>query len=144
MKRSHSFKINTSQVKGQEYTMEIPTAGQLIQIERQKSILAGGSYGDILSSRTVGSSYALDIIDMAAYLSVLCPDLFKDLKIDSLMDLDIFDMKQLHNDWTEQCIPWVNQWQKVLREVPKDEKKKESQPASVEQTEEEDGNSKEQ
>lgn len=122
MQRTHSFKVSTSQVKNQEYTMEIPTAGQLIQIERQKSVLTGGNYGGIMANRTVGSEHALDIVDMTAYLSVLCPDLFASLKVDSLMDLDIFDMKQLHEVWTEDCVPWINEWQEVLREKPKKKK----------------------
>ena len=122
MQRTHSFKVSTSQVQNQEYTMEIPTAGQLIAIERQKSVLTGGSYGGIMANRTTGSEHALDIVDMTAYLSVLCPDLFASLKVDSLMDLDIFDMKQLHEVWKEDCIPWINSWQTVLREAPKPKK----------------------
>lgn len=126
MQRTHSFKVSTSRVKGQEYTMEIPTAGQLVQIERQKSALTGGNYGGIMSNKTVGSEQVLNIVDMAAYLSVLCPKLFEELKIDSLMDLDIFDMKQLQDTWEEDCIPWINSWQEVLRESPKKTKEKKS------------------
>lgn len=104
--------------------MDIPTAGQLIDIERQKAVLTNGSYGSIVSNRTVGSEFALDIVDMTAYLSVLCPQLFADLKVDNLTDLDIFDMKQLKGIWDDQCIPWINDWQAVLREKPEEKKTK--------------------
>jgi hypothetical protein len=124
MQRTHSFKVSTSQVKDQEYKMEIPTAGQLIAIERAKANLTGGDYRAILASNTVGSSYALDVVDMTAYLTVLCPQLFDDLKVQNLIDLDIFDMKQLFQTWQDNCIPWVNDWQQVLREKPDDKKMK--------------------
>lgn len=124
MERTHSFKITTSKIKGQEYKMEIPTAGQLIAIERAKANLTGGDYGKILANNTIGSNYALDVVDMTAYLNVLCPQLFNDLKVESLMDLDIFDMKQLQEVWNNDCVTWIQSWQTVLRETPKTKAKK--------------------
>lgn len=134
MQRTISFTVSTSKVKNQEYTMEIPTAGQLIAIERQKAVLTGGNYGSIMANRTIGSEHALDIVDMTAYLSVLCPKLFSELKVDSLMDLDIFDMKQLQDSWNDTCIPWINDWQAVLREKPDKKKSKKKAPVETDDT----------
>jgi len=139
MERTHSFKVTTSKIKDQEYKMEVPTAGQLIAIERAKANLAGGDYGKILANNTIGSNYALDVIDMTAYLNVLCPQLFTDLKVESLMDLDIFDMKQLRATWDDDCVAWIQSWQSVLRETPDSKSKKQSdkKTGNEESTEEE-------
>ena len=100
-------------LKSNEYTISIPNPGQLVDIESQKAILSSGLYADIMNSGTLGSNYSLDVIDIQAYLSVLCPELMKDMKVPT-REMDLFDFRELRDAYVEQFVPWVNEWMTVL------------------------------
>lgn len=117
MKRKLNFTVETQDGK-ESYELSIPTAGQLVRIETVKASTSGNTYGGIFSSGTVGGNYALDIIDMNAYLSVLCPDLIQSLKTKSLFDLDVFDLKQIKDAYDSQVVPWIIEWQTALSKSP--------------------------
>ena len=117
------------------YEVKIPTAGQLIDIEVEKTRLSSGLYGSMARVGTASSSGALDVIDVSAYLRVLVPALMKDLKVANITDLDIFDFKLLMKDYSEQFLPWVNDWQRVLNAAP-EKKKIEEDEQDLDSTEE--------
>lgn len=104
-------------VKENVYHVKTPTAGQLWDVEETKAILTNGRYGDVLNNRTVWAEYNLDNIDMFAYLSVLVPDLIKDLAVNSWRDLDPFDLAELKKAYKQQFVPWFEQFTKMLRNV---------------------------
>lgn len=112
-------------VVNNEYKISIPTIGQLWDIEEAKAILSNGRYGAVMSNRTTWAEYNLDNIDMVAHLSIMCPLLMKDLKVE-WKDLDPFDFEELRTVYKEQFIPWFSRFTELLRKVKKDESETEA------------------
>jgi len=104
-------------IKDNTYHVKTPTAGQLWDVEEMKAVLANGRYGDVLNNRTVWAEYNLDNIDMFAYLSILVPQLMKDLAVNSWRELDPFDLAELKKAYKQQFVPWFEQFTKALRDV---------------------------
>jgi len=98
-----------------EYVVKCPTNGQMIDVERLKAQYSGNNYGGILSIKTIGSNYALDMIDMNAYLRVFCKEMFEDMKVESVFDIGVLDIKPLLKDFKEQFLPWINDIQNAMR-----------------------------
>ena len=110
-------------IKENSYTVEFPKTGKLIAIENMKAILSNGMYGSMESARTLDSQFALDIIDMEAYFSVLIPKLMKDLRIDSIKDLHIEDSLEIRAVFMNQFLPFIKQWRDIIAKAvnpPKD------------------------
>jgi hypothetical protein len=98
-------------VKGNQYTVDFPNVGNFQKIEALKQVLSSGMYRSMIDAGTVSSTDALDMIDIQAYLSVLCPKLIKDLKCNSFEDLGLEDYLELRNIYREQFSPW---WLKIM------------------------------
>lgn len=97
------------------YEVEWPTIDQIIQIEALKLQLSRGKYTEMLLASTRGAERALNYIDMCSYLSVMCPKLIKDLKVD-IRNLDTIDVdKGLMKVYVEQFIPWWNQYEDAVK-----------------------------
>lgn len=96
----------TLNIRGNEYQLTIPKIGQIRQIENRKVAMTP-YYKELVSSNTILSNWTLDLIDMSAYFGVLCPQLLKDLKA-PLEELDLFDFKQLREEYVTQVLPWIN------------------------------------
>lgn len=107
--------------KGNTYTITFPKVGALIDIESKKASLAKGEYGTLISSNTVSAFNALNFIDMISYLTTLCPEILKDLKVNDIKDLDIMDAKELLDDFSSQVLPWINEWRTILNTIKKTE-----------------------
>tara|TARA_R100000734_G_C3306965_1_gene97475 strand:+ start:618 stop:1049 length:432 start_codon:yes stop_codon:yes gene_type:complete len=120
MQRHLSFKV-----KGNKYDINFPTVAQFIDIESMKSKLSNDTYGSMVKTGTILSVKALDYIDMVSNLTVMIPDLLKDLKTDNYLNLDIFDARELLKAYQSQYAPWMVQWQKILAEIPEDESSEE-------------------
>lgn len=114
LQREIAFKV-----KENTYQVSIPNPGQILAIEAEKAALSLGMYSQIMSLDTIGSNYALDVVDMHSYLVILVPDLMKDAKA-PLLEMDIFDFNELRNAYSEQLVPWVNSWMKMLNASPKE------------------------
>ena len=108
----------TFKVKGNNYNISFPTVAQFIDIETMKARLANDSYGSMVKTGTVLSIKALDYIDMICNITIMIPELLKDLKTNNLLNLDIFDAKELLGEYQTQYMPWMVQWQKILAELP--------------------------
>lgn len=113
----------TFKTKENSYNMKFPSIGQYIEIESKRMNLSNGAYSSMLNSNLISSQTAMDMIDMIATLSTLCPDLVKDLKSKSFIDMDIIDGRELLEDYRNQILPWLNSWMKVLKDPPKFETK---------------------
>lgn len=108
-------------VKGNSYKVTTPTAGQLWDIEEMKARLSNGHYGNVLRNRTFWSEYNLDTIDMFSYITVLCPELIEDLKVDTWKDLDPFDLAELKKQYKSQFLPWLTALNKALKSAETDQ-----------------------
>ena len=126
----------TFEVKGNKYPVTFPTVAQFIDIETMKSRLANDSYGTMVKTGTILAVRALDYIDMVANVSVMCPDLLKDLKTNNLLQLDIFDAKELLNSYKKQFVPWLISWQQVLAELEPEKEEEPKDEVITEQDEE--------
>ena len=111
----------TFNVKNNNYSVNFPTVAQFIDIESTKAKLAGDAYQDMMRAGTLLSAKALDLVDMTANLTILCPDLLKDLKATSILALDLIDVKELLLAYNKQFVPWLVAWQKVLNQIDKPE-----------------------
>jgi hypothetical protein len=127
MQRHLSFKV-----KQNTYAINFPTVAQFIDIESMKARLASDAYNDMIKVGTVLSTKALDFVDMTANLEVLCPDLKKDLKTNSILSLDVFDAKELLTEYKKQFVPWLAEWQLILAEVKREEVEEEDEVVDTE------------
>lgn len=98
------------------YTVTVPTAGQLLEIENMKVALSV-YYREIADKQTILGNLALDIVDMQAYFTALCPQLLLDLKT-PIHKMTLPDLLQLRKVFSEQFIPWWNEWVKLINHVP--------------------------
>lgn len=98
-------------VKGNRYIIEFPNVGKFQQIETMKQVLSRGMYSSLLPMNTISSIEVLDMIDIEAYLTVMCPKLIKDLKCDSFSELGLEDYLELKKVYQKEFVPW---WNKII------------------------------
>ena len=104
-------------VKENSYKVSFPNVGQFLNIEALKATLSDGLYGAMQASRTIDSGFALDVVDMEAYFTVLCPDLVKDLNVKSFRELDIVDVIELRTVFVDQMLPFIKQWRDIIAKI---------------------------
>lgn len=121
LNRSVSFSV-----KGNNYQVSYPNVAQFIDIETTKARLSSDQYSKMAQIGTLMQIRALDYIDMVAYLTVLCPQLIKDLKA-PILSLDIFDAKELLTVFKKDVEPWIGAWQGVLSEITPQEQEVEKE-----------------
>jgi len=99
-----------------EYFITIPTNGQYIEIEKMKARLTGNQYNNMMTTTTVSSVIALDLVDCIAWLTVCCPQLINDLnmKNKSLLDISVADSRELVNLYRKTIFPWIQNWMTVF------------------------------
>lgn len=102
-------------LKGNSYSVRFPSVNDFIQIESRRMNLTNGTYGYMLQSTLITSGLALDMVDMVATLTVLCPDIIKDLKVNTILELDLIDSKELMTAYNEQVKVWIEGWLKIFR-----------------------------
>jgi hypothetical protein len=103
------------EVKGNTYTIKVPTAGDMIDVERLKMILSGGYYNEMMRTTTVSAQESLMVIDIQAHFSVLCPKFLEDLKCEDIKKLSIEDYRILKEAYMGKFVPWWNNWLKLLK-----------------------------
>ena len=104
--------------KGNQYMVSFPRVGEYRSIEIMRQTLSLNTYSGMARSMMVSSEESLDMIDIEAYFSVLCPKLIEDLKCDSFSELGILDYKELKDLFKKQFIPWWNEIENLLRPTP--------------------------
>ena len=88
----------------------------MIQIEVMKHRLSGGLYSEMVFTSLVSSQNTINTIDMMAHMTVLCPRVIVDLKID-VSKLDIIDSLPLLKVYMQKVHPWITEWQNFIQEV---------------------------
>lgn len=117
MKREITFEIVDKKNEKRHLSMKIPTGGELVQIENMKALSSANNYRGITSTNSIGSNHALDLVDMNAYFSILCPKIIEAMEVKSLLDLDVFDLQIIKDVFDTVVVPWVNDWQAALRDL---------------------------
>ena len=100
-------------LKGRSYEMTFPRVGEYRTIQTLKQTLSFNTYGSLSRNQMRASEDALDMIDMEAYFSVLCPKLEKDLKC-AFSELGLLDYLELRKVFKEQFLPWWNEVEELL------------------------------
>jgi hypothetical protein len=104
-------------VKGRKYEISFPNVGQYYQIEVNKQRLGKGSYNSMIGNPTISAQRALDMIDVEATLSVLCPQLVADLKVKSFSELGLKDFKEISDIYMNEVFPFLKEAEKILSSV---------------------------
>jgi hypothetical protein len=97
-------------IKENSYTVKYPSVGQFLDIESRKAELANGQYLNMIKSGTNLSFDALECIDAIANLEVLLPKLKEHLKVNSILEIDAIDFKELRSIFRLQLIPFLKAW----------------------------------
>lgn len=121
--RKLELKIKADTGDTNTYTIDVPTAGQEIDIESYKSMLSKGQYDSMVSSRYLSGKHAADLVDMIATFEVLCPQIKKDLNLpnQSFLDMSIEYTNKLMKVYAKQFLPWYHKWIKAINEDDEDE-----------------------
>ncbi len=104
-------------LKGQSYNIAFPTVGQYRDIQIAKQNLSMNNYGGLFRSMLTESEDALDMIDIEANLSILCPELIKVLKV-PFSELGLLDYTEIRKVYREVFEPWWSEIMKILRPQP--------------------------
>ena len=98
-------------VKGREYRISFPNVGQYYDIEALKQSLGKGFYNMMLGNRSVAAQNAIDI---EATITVMMPDLVKDMKVKSFRDLGLADYTEIREIYDKEIIPFLLETKRIL------------------------------
>lgn len=97
------------------YETSYPTVGQCIDIKRLEMTLSGNKMAALISSEFLeDNETALDIKGVAV-MSILFPQLKKDLKTNSLLDLRYDDWTEILTVFSKEVFPWFTEWRSTFR-----------------------------
>lgn len=103
--------------KGVAYELKFPNTGKLMDISVMKAKMLQGTYGIIADSELMGDMLSQFSADTIAHLTVLCPDLLKNLNVQSYSELELVDMKELINVYLKNILPWMNSHYNMLNSL---------------------------
>lgn len=109
-------------IDGNKYKIPYPNNGQMLQIESMKISLTRSTYSSMTGSDTIIGQIARYTVDMIALLSVCCPEIKKDLMVETFSDLDALSNKRLLDAYVKQIIPWLREWEEILNSEEEVEK----------------------
>lgn len=104
------MKSVTLKVNGVEYLINTPTVGQYMTIESNKISLSKGEYGGLCATATASAAITLDLIDMVAVLTVMCPDLVSSIKTENILSINIADVKTLMESYNRDVKEFADKW----------------------------------
>ena len=100
-----------------EYTITYPKVGNIIDIENRKMLLSNNRYSHLVQSELVGAALAADMIEIICVMGILIPDLLKDLRVDSIIDLGPIEMKNLIKVYRNDIAPWYYKWIEEFKDL---------------------------
>ena len=110
--------------KGEECQIEFPTVGQYLDIENQKLIQSDGQWVNLIKNQTISALRSIQIIECVSILMVLCPKLFKNMKVLSYKEIDAIDFIELLSIYNNEINPWYTEWFKQFNDVISNANKK--------------------
>ena len=123
-------KTITLKIQDNEYEVSFPNNGQLIDIEVMKQGLSKGTQDSLLNGLGINANLAWMTIEMIATFTILIPDLTKSLQgVNSLLELDPIQSKELRKVYVDQYYKWYNEW---MSEINDDTEKEDESPEFVE------------
>lgn len=106
--------VITAQGETRKYKISFPTVGEYYRIQCLKTELSRNNYGGLISAGTVDAVQALDMIDIEATLTVLAPQLIRDLKVDRFSKLGLLDYAMIKKAYIETVSPFMAEIYKAL------------------------------
>lgn len=103
-------------IKNRKYATETVTIGRLIDLWKFRSMLSGGTYGQMYRMGLTTSDDALTAIDIESFFMSFCPDFIKDLKPGSIRELGIEDYKELRDMYINHIATWMLQIEESMKE----------------------------
>lgn len=97
-----------------DYSITFPNNGEYIEIEGMKARLTRDTYNSMAVGVSVSAQMARYTVDMIACLSVLCPKIKEDLKVESFSELKMIDSKRILKVYIDKILPWLTEWESVL------------------------------
>jgi hypothetical protein len=120
---SNSKSFNLSNVKiieigGQKYELKYPSVGQIIDIDNKKMLLSNGEYSNYVANpiKTRSLVWTLDLIDTISHFIVLIPNLPRELKLDSFLEVDPITAKELVRVYKQDFLPWYQELMKFIHD----------------------------
>lgn len=120
--------LNTSKVleiRNNNYTVNYPNTGQLIDIELLKAKIADGNYDTLRFSMNPLFQEQANKIDMIATFNILIPQLREDINVRSLFDLTEEQSDELLEVYLKQFLPWYTPIKEAIKN-PKGKEKEEN------------------
>ena len=114
IKKPQPLRKISIEVESNSYDIEYPKTGQFLQLESMKISMSGGNYNAIALGDTVSSQMSRYLTDMIAFFSICCPQMKKDLKVDTFSDLDMLTSKKLLKLYIDKILPWLQAWEVLL------------------------------
>ena len=111
------MKENQIQIKLQNktyYCKQPPTIGNIMDIESNKQLFSNNRYGAMARTGGKSSNIALDLIDAAATMMVLFPEIQEDIKITSILDMSPMDAKEFVKEYKSKVQMWYIDWLSML------------------------------
>lgn len=101
-------------ILGNSYMVNFPNVGQFIDIKVQEQKLSKGYSKELV----MGLGEDVDAylyITAYAHVKIMIPDLYKDLKVDDLLQLSLDDFEVITKVYLEQIKPWLDSIKEELR-----------------------------
>ena len=102
-------------ISGAEYKIEFPKVAVIIDAESLKVSLASAQYGRMQMAMQGNVNVALDLIDMVAYFTTFIPSLKERLRLDTILDMNVDEVKPLLNEYRTKFKPWYEKCLDILR-----------------------------
>lgn len=109
-------------IRGRNYTVRYPNVGEYYRIEAMKQVLGRGYYNSLAQTPTQTAVSALDMIDIEATLSILCPQVIEDLKVSNFSDLGLKDYQEIKRAFFDSVVPFLSEINEFLKEIPEKSK----------------------
>ena len=100
---------------GRNYTVKYPNVGQFIDIASKENVLSRGTLKDMAFSDLSYQGDAYVYVKIIAFVEVMMPELVRDLKVNSLLELDPVDFQELTNMYFDKILKWLNEWKERMQ-----------------------------
>lgn len=105
----------TIKIQNNSYVLKYPTVGQFIDIKVLEQQLSKGTMKDFLTAGLYDDVDAYLAIKTVAHIQVLIPSINKDLKTESLLDIQFDDFQELISIFNDEIFPWLEEWKKNFK-----------------------------
>lgn len=110
-------RTKTIVIRENKYEVKFPNNGQFIDIQALKAKITS----DTLSALSLGdtdSQFGSLLAAAIATFNILMPPAFKeDLKVKSLLELELPEGAELVDIYVNQYLPWYNEWMNALTKL---------------------------